>query len=355
MMHGAVAEPRPERTDWVDVAKAMCIVLVVMMHSTLGYQKALGETGFLDPVVAFFAPFRIPTFFVLSGLFLAKALRADFSSFADKRLLHFGYFYLLWLLIQVVVKDGPGLAGHPGAMASVLLKALIEPYGTLWFLHLLAAFSLAAYACRRLNPLLPFAAAAALHLSHAPTGHTFVDEFAGRAVFFAAGWALAPIFFAAARLARRHPIATALGIAGFGSINAALVFLTQAAAWPPVSLALGLAGALAMTGAAVRLAAMPALGQMLAALGRQTLVVYVGFVLPMAALRIALANAEWLSGDPIAVGLGSAAITLGAILLPLAAARAVHGTPLGFLFHRPRFLRLTAQPASASGPALSRA
>ena len=32
-----------ERVDWVDYAKGICIILVVMMHSTLGVEKATGE------------------------------------------------------------------------------------------------------------------------------------------------------------------------------------------------------------------------------------------------------------------------------------------------------------------------
>ena len=39
------------RYAWVDVAKGICIVLVVMMHSTLGTGEALGGEGFLHPVL----------------------------------------------------------------------------------------------------------------------------------------------------------------------------------------------------------------------------------------------------------------------------------------------------------------
>jgi len=57
--------PRPEeaaRLAWVDVAKGLCIILVVMMHSTLGTGEALGGEGFLHTVVEFAKPFRIPDF-----------------------------------------------------------------------------------------------------------------------------------------------------------------------------------------------------------------------------------------------------------------------------------------------------
>ena len=40
--------PRPAaRVDWVDYAKGICIVMVVMMHSVLGVELAAGETGFM--------------------------------------------------------------------------------------------------------------------------------------------------------------------------------------------------------------------------------------------------------------------------------------------------------------------
>jgi uncharacterized membrane protein YcfT len=324
----------PDRTAWVDVAKAMCIVLVAMMHSTLGYQQAAGETGFLDPVVAFFAPFRIPTFFVLSGLFLGRALERRFGSYARTRLLHLGYFYLLWLVIHIVVRSGPSLVTDPRTAAGVFLSALVEPYGTLWFLHLLLVFSLVAYALRRSNPLVVLAAAAALYLVRVETGSTLLDEFAGRGVYFAAGWALAPVFFRLAEAARARPRAATFAIAAFAAANAAVLSLTPFAVWPPVALALGLAGAAAMTLLAARLAATPA-GPWLASLGRRTLVVYVAFTLPMAALRTVLVGSGLLVDGWFAVGLGCALVTAGAVAALLVLARLVRGSMLAFLFERP--------------------
>ena len=34
---------RGQRIDWVDYAKGFCIILVVMMHSTLGVEHAAGR------------------------------------------------------------------------------------------------------------------------------------------------------------------------------------------------------------------------------------------------------------------------------------------------------------------------
>ena len=41
------------RVDWVDYAKGVCIVLVVMMHSTLGVEAALGREGWMHGLVEF--------------------------------------------------------------------------------------------------------------------------------------------------------------------------------------------------------------------------------------------------------------------------------------------------------------
>ena len=64
----------PGRVDWVDYAKGFCIIMVVMMHSTLGVEAAAGETGWMHHVVEFARPFRMPDFFLISGLFLVSGL-----------------------------------------------------------------------------------------------------------------------------------------------------------------------------------------------------------------------------------------------------------------------------------------
>jgi uncharacterized membrane protein YcfT len=324
-----------DRTAWVDVAKALCIILVVMMHSTLGFQRVVGQSGFLDTAVFFFAPIRIPTFFVLSGLFLGRALHHPFGQYAQARIAHFAYFYLLWLTIHVAVRAGPQMINDPLTTASQLILALVEPYEVLWFLHLLIAFSLAAYALRRVAPLAVLAAAAVLYLARFKTGSLLIDEFTTRAVFFVAGWALAPAFFALARSALAHPGISVAVIIGFAVYNAGVVFWTSAAALPAVGLTLGLGGAAAMTLLSARLAATPLVGACLAALGRQSLVVYVAFTLPMATLRIALMKTGLFTDGWLAIGIGCLVITTGAVVGPLLLERLVRGSPLRFLFQRP--------------------
>src|SRR5271169_5382624 len=66
------AQIEQARVDWVDYAKGFCIVMVVMMHSTLGVGQAAGHEGYMHVLVAFAKPFRMPDFFMISGLFLTR-------------------------------------------------------------------------------------------------------------------------------------------------------------------------------------------------------------------------------------------------------------------------------------------
>ena len=104
--YDAAAKPRPEdRIAWIDYAKGWSIVLVVTMHSALGVGLAVGEQGWLHEVVAFAKPFRMPDFFLVAGLFAGRAIEGPWRAFTDRKVLHFVYFYALWLFIALAVKS----------------------------------------------------------------------------------------------------------------------------------------------------------------------------------------------------------------------------------------------------------
>src|ERR671915_579751 len=135
------ADIATDRVAWVDYAKGICILMVVMMHSTLGVGAAAGGEGWLHQVVAFAKPFRMPDFFLISGLFLAQVIDRDWRTYLDRKVVHFLYFYLLWTAIQFAVK-APGLVQGHGVtgVAWLYLETFVEPFGTLWFIYLLPIF-----------------------------------------------------------------------------------------------------------------------------------------------------------------------------------------------------------------------
>src|SRR5438477_1861950 len=184
-MQSANDVAKRQRVDWVDYAKGFCIVFVVMMHSTLGVGQAAGQEGWLHTVVAFAKPFRMPDFFMISGLFLAQVIDRDWRTYLDRKVVHFAYFYVLWMSIQFLVK-APILVHEHGGLGLVWLyvESFWEPFGTLWFIYLLPIFFVVTKLAHalRLPPWAVWLVAAALEIAHIDTGWTVIDEFASRFV-----------------------------------------------------------------------------------------------------------------------------------------------------------------------------
>src|SRR3954454_20302930 len=180
----AFARPSP-RIDWVDYAKGICIVMVVMMHSVLGVEAAAGQTGFMHALVAFAKPFRMPDFFLISGLFLSVVIGRDWRTFFDRKVVHFAYFYVLWVTIQFGFK-APAFAAESSwsHVCLLYLQSFVEPFGTLWFIYLLPVFFVVTKLLRRAPPMAVWAAAAALEILHVATGWTVIDEFCARFLYF---------------------------------------------------------------------------------------------------------------------------------------------------------------------------
>jgi uncharacterized membrane protein YcfT len=334
------ASCHPARVDWVDYAKGICILMVVMMHSTLGVEKAAGETGWLHHFVDFARPFRMPDFFLISGLFLSRVIGRDWRTFLDRRVVHFLYFYVLWVTIQFAVR-APGIAQEAGwdGVLREYLFAYVEPFGTLWFIYLLPVFALTVRLTRFLPPAAMFVAAAVLESLKIKTGWTMIDEFAWLFVYFFAGYWLAPYVFALARGVQAHPKRALAGLVAWALVDGALVFAGYSAL-PGVSLFLGGIGALAIVSIAALLARAHRFDALRFA-GEHSIVVYLAFFLPMAATRTALLKLGFIHD----LGAVSAIVTLVAAIAPLLFFLLVRGSRASFLFERPRAFRLeTARP-----------
>ena len=318
------------RIDWVDYAKGICIVMVVMMHSVLGVEAAAGETGFMHVLVMFAKPFRMPDFFLISGLFLSVVIDRDWRTFLDRKVLHFAYFYLLWVTIQFGFK-APSFAaengwGHAGLL---YLESLIEPFGTLWFIYLLPVFFVVAKATRRMPPLAIWGVAALLEMAHVVTGWTVIDEFCARFVYFYSGFLFARYMFALSDRARAYPPLALAGLAAWALINGGLV-LSGCSEWPLISLALGLAGASAIVSIGTLLARAHWLN-FLRYCGEHSIVIYLAFFLPMAETRTLLLRAGLIHD----IGTISLLVTLVGVAGALAIWRMALALGANFLFERP--------------------
>jgi uncharacterized membrane protein YcfT len=335
------------RVDWVDYAKGICIVMVVTMHSTLGIEAAVSRESFMHAVVAFAKPFRMPDFFLISGLFLAQVIDRDWRTYLDRKVVHFAYFYLLWVTLQFGFK-APAFAladgwPHVGVM---YLESLIEPFGTLCFIYLLPIFFVVTKLTRGIPPVLIWAAAAALESLHIATGWTAIDQFAARLVYFYSGYLFADYIFALAHSARRHTGLTLIIVAAWALINAVTV-QHGVSEWPLISIVLGFAGAAAVILIASLLAEVRWLN-FLRYCGEHSIVIYLAFFLPMAATRTVLLKTGFV-GD---LGTMSVTVTACGVVGALALWWLVRDTPMKFLFERPdRFWLVAKKPRSRLQPA----
>jgi uncharacterized membrane protein YcfT len=320
----------PGRVDWVDYAKGICIVMVVMMHSVLGVEAAAGQTGFMHLVVMFAKPFRMPDFFLISGLFLSVVIDRDWRTYLDRKVVHFAYFYVLWVTIQFGFK-APSFAAETNwhHVGFLYLESFIEPFGTLWFIYLLPVFFVVTKAMNRMPPLPIWGIAALLEMARVATGWTVIDEFCARFVYFYSGYLLADYVFALSDRARARPGLALGGLALWALVNGGLVKFGLSE-WPLISLALGLAGAGAIITAGTLLARAHWL-TFLGFFGEHSIVIYLAFFLPMATTRALLLKTGLIHD----IGAISLLVTIAGVAGALALWQLALAVGASFLFERP--------------------
>jgi uncharacterized membrane protein YcfT len=282
--------------------------------------------------VEFARPFRMPDFFLISGLFLARVIDRDWLRYLDRKVVHFLYFYVLWVTIQFAFK-APGFMAEMGVagVAKEYLLAYLEPFGTLWFIYLLPVFFVVTKLTRYVPPLLMFVLAALLESLRIKTGWIMIDEFAARFVYFFAGYWLAKNFFAFAETVARRPMLSLAAIPAWALVNGLLVFAGYGDE-PVISLALGFAGASAIIAVAVLLARANLI-DLLRHAGEHSIAVYLAFFLPMAVTRTILLK----TGIVTDIGSVALIVTAAGVIGPLVLHWLVTGTRLDFLFKRPAY------------------
>ncbi len=342
---GEGARPQ-QRVDWVDYAKGICIIWVVTLYSTDFVRTHIHGVGWMQYLVDFAQPFRMPDFFMLSGLFVARAMEKPWRTYLDKRVVHFAYFYLLWGTLKFVHAEWAALL-QPDRIRLVpeyLQMLVVPPTGPLWFLYVLALFSLAVRLLRAWPPLLVLAIAAALQLAMPAHDISFKlgDKFCRYFVFFVVGYLFARHLFRLTDWARAHPRTNwAIFAVWFawngGMVARGLTFL------PGMQLLMGCIGAVAIMLLATRLAEFQSTTA-LRWLGRNSIVIYLGFVVPLGLMRsFVVASA----GGGLDAGTLSLLVTVLSVAGAAALYFAVRNTPLRFLFVRPRWISIMPTPLAA--------
>lgn len=337
-MSKAASSPR---VDWVDIAKGIAIILVVLNHSTL----ILSQNDLADPLWAKinsnFRSFRMPLFFFASGVFAASAMRRPWKQFWNSKLAIFCWTYAIWIIIRfgyfLVV---PMEARPQENNVEKLLLAPVWPTTGLWFLFALFGFFLIT---KFLNPFLrpgiQLVIGAALSiLSFAPAvitvGNLAYDGMLRYYLYFLIGVHLRKLFFNLA--VKPRPIMTILSIGAFWGFLI-LIRGTDLGNLPGSRTALSLIAIVAGVLLAKLFSCTP-LHRPLAYLGKNTLPIYVAHVILIAAMTSAMLVMVPAPSRALTIILPAVFVVLG-LVIPLIIVRLVSRSPLRYLYEVPPWLQ----------------
>ena len=150
-MTSTVEAPTPRTTtarlDWVDAAKGLSILLVVLHHVVWYMQRSAQAPAAVVMANEALASLRMPLFFLASGLFVAGPLAASWRTVLHKRVALFVYLYVVWTVIRFTffaTLVPPAVDPDDSANPVALAWALLLPGPSMWFLYALAVFAVVA-------------------------------------------------------------------------------------------------------------------------------------------------------------------------------------------------------------------
>lgn len=299
-----------QRIAWIDVARGIAITLVVFHHSIQFLDATGWQVDALVQVTAALSTFRMPLFFLVSGLLASSAIaRLSFASLFWKRLALLVYLYALWCIIWwawflFVPRPFDPLTSPVGDLAT----ALYLPWSGLWFLYALILYTVAAWALRRLPRVAQLGIAFGVACLFATGIVTVGSSYTWRSVgtyfaLFMTGVLCRQIVEA---FARRVTVWWLLGTgAALAAGTVVLPFLPLQGVF---RVALCVVGAAFGVSIAVMLARSPIARSAVGALGSRTLPIYVLNSL-LLALAVAILPVELVPGSLAAVLLTALVIT----------------------------------------------
>src|SRR5687767_539325 len=91
------------RWPWVDYLKGIAIILVVYRHILIGIERSgLEVPQYLVNANMIFYSFRMPLFFILSGLFISSSLvKRSLQKIIGLKFENLMYPYLIWSFLQI--------------------------------------------------------------------------------------------------------------------------------------------------------------------------------------------------------------------------------------------------------------
>lgn len=139
-MKNSIKEAK-SRLEWVNYAKGIAIILVVYRHILIGIERSgIDVQLWLKNANEIVYSFRMPLFFVLSGIFVAKSIeKRPGNAFVVTKLRTIYYPYIVWGVIQISIQVI--LSEYTNASRGIMdyLYLLVHPRAIdqLWYLYAL--------------------------------------------------------------------------------------------------------------------------------------------------------------------------------------------------------------------------
>lgn len=327
----------PSRVGWPDVAKGLCILLVVLWHQVTKVAIHSPGTG---PVTdawvmlnAQLLPLRIPLFFLVSGVFAARAVLDSDGGSWRRRATRLALLYVVWVLIQTAVLAlTPDFdTAHASDGWQLLAQLTVSPTN-LWYLLALAVYLVVG----RLTRAVPTAVVLPLAFVVAAVAGAGVIPDLGNlwqlvqnVFFFLVGLRLRAIVerFAAVP---RPGVAAVLAVVYVGALALVSVLGIRLlpGVWPVLAL-IAVAFGVAVSVLVDRFAGV--LARLLRWIGRRTLPIYVLHMMPLALLDAGLRATGWRT-TPVVEAVGPIVLTALVIATCLAFHALLVRVRLGALF-----------------------
>ena len=340
------------RVNWVDTAKGVGIILVVLGHVMRGLVNS--QIWSATPTNRFFDgwiyAFHMPLFFFLSGLFVVRSLKKPWLSFLSEKLRTLAYPYFVWSTITLIIKSPLGAITNRANGLTELPLILYRPVEQYWFLYSLFVLLVLISVLLRLRfgILAVLGLAILIYPGVLPLsnyGWVVMAEASTYAIYIALGVIVGSTVNL--RTIATQPVSRLLIIGVMGFAIAALGGVSDLPYRDALAPLLAFAGTSAVVATAALLDG-TRLGPALRLLGKYSLEIYVAHTIASAGIRIALLKFANIAAPMPQIALG----TLAGLYLPILLVQIFNRLGFRYAFILPNSSQKPPQKPSSDGISL---
>jgi len=290
---------KAERIKWMDTARGIAILLVVMGHVERGIVNAgiATEAYWLDLDYTLYI-FHMPLFFFLAGINVPHGLKRGVKPFLQNKLQTILYPYFLWSVIQGAILITLSSVANGNAKISDLLQIGWKPMGQFWFLYVLMLCQIVICIVYRSRLLVAGTAFIMLVLSYiVPPESGVLHQLLHSAPFFLAGFALCNQLHQPSPEGRFAPFLTFATGPAFVALTLSASLIAYHLPDAPIALPATIAGITLVISMSTMMTG--PVQDIFCALGMTSMTIFVLHILAAAGLRILLMKTGLVHAAPV--------------------------------------------------------